>query len=269
MFPYLHLGCRDIPLYGLLMLAGALCGWLLCQYRVRHAVSDLAASTVTHCFVLLGVCGLVGAKIYSLVLVWPHLVADLPLVLHEPLLFLQRYLYGGLVFYGGLMGVAGGVLWVVGRRKVRFFHLETVFLPAVPLIHAFGRVGCFCAGCCYGKATQSAWGVVYPTGGFAPAGIPLFPVQLWEAAGNLCLLCILLLPFYHNPGQRLAVYLLGYGLLRFTLECFRGDAARGMAGPLSGAQWISLVCIVCGVALALTSWIRHGTIRRKQLFFQK
>lgn len=262
MLPYLRLFRREVPTYGLLMALGALLGWLLCRRRAARAAGGPCPAETDRHFVFLGLCALAGAKVYSLVLVWPALAADLPLLYRAPLLFLQRYVYGGLVFYGGLFGLAAGAAALLAARRISFPLLEEVFLPALPLVHAVGRVGCFCAGCCYGKPTSAACGVVYPPGGLAPAGVPLVPIQLWEAAGDLALL-LLLLPAYRRPGRRLAVYLLGYGLLRFCTEFYRGDEARGLAGPVSGAQIISLFCIAAGLTLAaaLHFSARRGAMR--------
>lgn len=251
MLPYLHLFHRTVPVYGLLMVLAALTGWRLCRSRAHRYGGGLTPEEATRCFLLMGGCALAGAKIYSLLLVWPEMVADLPLLRADPLLFLQRYVYGGLVFYGGLLGCLAGAGCLLLGRKLCFAQLETVFLPALPLMHAIGRVGCFCAGCCYGRLTNSPLGICYPPGGLAPAGVRLVPIQLWEAGGNLLLVALLLLPGFRRTGRRTAVYLLGYGCLRFVTEFFRGDAARGLAGPFSGAQWISLAAIAAGLLLLL------------------
>lgn len=261
MLPYIHFGFRDYPVYGLLMAIGAVLGWLLCRSRARLAVPALDPERVTRIYLLFGAGALIGAKLYSLALVWPQLAADLPYFWQDPQLFLQRYLYGGLVFYGGLIGGFLCLIWLLVTHRARFSQLETVFLPAVPLVHGIGRVGCFCAGCCYGKPTDAWFGVCYPAGGLAPSGVPLVPVQLLEAAGDLVIFGLLCLPVYRVPGRRLAVYLLLYGALRFGTECLRGDAARGLLGPLSGAQWISLFCLAAGLLLSLASFIRARRMR--------
>lgn len=249
MLPYIRIVYREVPVYGLCMMLGAALGWALSRLRAARPPAFLSPQTVDRCFLWIGGWALVGAKLYSLVLVWHSLVADLPLLAENLPLFLQKYLYGGMVFYGGLLGVFAAVGWLLRRHKITFSQLEWIFLPALPLVHALGRVGCFYAGCCYGRVTDSFWGVRYPPGGLAPAGVPLFPVQLWEAGGDLLLLGLLLLPLYHRPGQRMSAYLIGYGILRFFLEFFRGDPARGLAGALSSAQWISLGCLAAGCIL--------------------
>ena len=104
MLPYIHIGFRDYPVYGLLMAVGAVLGWLLCRSRARLAEPALEPERVSRIYILFGAGALIGAKLYSLALVWPWLVQDLPHFWENPQLFLQHYLYGGLVFYGGLIG---------------------------------------------------------------------------------------------------------------------------------------------------------------------
>lgn len=256
MLPYISFLGRTIPTYGLLLILAVLLGWRLCILRARRTVCP--QETVSRLYVLFCVGALVGAKIYSLALVFPQLKLDLPLLWQNPTLFAHRYLYGGLVFYGGLLGGLVCVLWVLMRRRLSFALLEQIYLPVVPLAHAIGRIGCFCAGCCYGQPTDSPLCVVYPAGGLAPAGIPLVPIQLLEAAGDLVLWAILWWGSFRQTGSRLAFYLACYGVLRFLTECFRGDPARGLAGPLSGAQWISLGCLAAAGIILIVRRLRKA-----------
>nr|WP_297174334.1 prolipoprotein diacylglyceryl transferase family protein [uncultured Agathobaculum sp.] len=256
MLPYLSFFGRTTPTYGLLMALAGLLGWRLCVMRARNAAWPQEAASRLYVLFLVG--ALVGAKVYSLALVFPQLSRDLPLLWQDPTLFAQRYLYGGMVFYGGLIGGLICVAWALLRHKISFALLEQIYLPVVPLAHAIGRVGCFFAGCCYGMPTDSLLGVVYPPGGLAPAGVRLYPVQLFEAAGDLVLWALLWWGGFRRTGSRLVFYLAGYGMLRFVTECFRGDPSRGLAGPLSGAQWISLICIAAAFGLLLARRFRKG-----------
>ena len=154
-----------------------------------------------------------------------------------------------LLWLGGLAGA-----WLFcKRRRLSFDTLGRDLVPALPLFHAFGRVGCFLAGCCYGIPAPAGWlGVTFPASAIeAPSGVPLLPVQLYEAAG--CVLLFLLLDHLTDrgwPGGRLlALYLALYAVFRFLLEFLRGDAVRGSLGPLSTSQVISLA-VLAGVLLA-------------------
>ena len=125
-----------------------------------------------------------------------------------------------------------------------------MLVPALPLVHAVGRVGCFCAGCCYGRAAPPPWGIAFTHAIAGPNGVPLLPVQLWEAGAELVIFAFLL--WYAGraagPGQMLRAYVFCYAPVRFVLEWFRGDPARGMYGPLSTSQWLSLVVLALALA---------------------
>ncbi len=151
---------------------------------------------------------------------------------------------GGLVFYGGV-AVAAFVAFVFARREGwSFANVGDLFAPALAIGHAFGRLGCFAAGCCFGKETASRWGVAFPRGSVAfdvleasgtiPPGAgetpPLHPTQLYEATGELAIFLALwaLRPrLRRRPGMLLLVYLGLYAVLRFVVEIYRGDVVRG------------------------------------------
>jgi phosphatidylglycerol:prolipoprotein diacylglycerol transferase len=173
---------------------------------------------------------------------------------------------GGLVFYGGVLGAAGAVALFARRHRWPFGKVADALAPGLALGHALGRVGCFFAGCCYGKPW--AGGVAFPRGsvafdellrrGLVAAGAattpPLHPVQLYEAAGELVIFGVLLalrrrMPL---PGGVALAYAVLYGVLRFGVELLRGDPGRGFVTPgLSLAQAVSAALAVAG---ALTLW---------------
>ena len=138
------------------------------------------------------------------------------------------------MFYGGLIGLLLGAYIYCRAAKADYWAVICRALPAVPLAHGFGRIGCFLTGCCYGREC-SALGIAFAHSEVAPNGVPLFPVQLVEAA------CVLgLAPALASMSRRgrtgremLAAYLISYGVLRFILEFFRGDGCRGFLLGLS------------------------------------
>lgn len=121
--------------------------------------------------------------------------------------------------------------------------------PSIALAQGFGRIGCFLAGCCYGRETELWFGVVFPPNPFAPAGVKLLPTQLFSSAGDFVLASVLLwfAKRARHRGDVGALYMLLYGVGRFVLEFFRWDE-RGSVGALSTSQAISLV-IVAGAFL--------------------
>lgn len=167
----------------------------------------------------------------------------------------------GLVWYGGF---ASGLLafWGYARiYRVPLLPALDVAAPALALGHAFGRLGCFTAGCCYGRPSDLPWAVRFPLDSLAPAGVFLHPVQLYEAAGLVLLAAIAagVLWWARSPGTALWTYLTGYAVLRFVTEIFRGDDRGGFLGPLSPSQVIALGVLL----LAATAAILHLRRRRR------
>lgn len=188
-------------------------------------------------------------------------------------------LTGGLVFYGGALAMLGAMrlgcrLWGLSPWPL----LDAVCLYA-PLGHAFGRLGCFFGGCCFGGETACPLGVRFPAGspaflqqrlaGLLPEGatasLPVHPSQLYEAVGNVALFGLLALASRRAgglpPGRLATLYLLGYAVLRFCLEFWRGDAIRGAFLGLSASQYVALV-VALGVTTVLWRAKRrsHGLI---------
>lgn len=158
-------------------------------------------------------------------------------------------IFGGAVFYGGLLGgIAAGFLYLQNKR-LDIGRYSDVCAVAIPLFHTFGRLGCFLSGCCYGVP----WihGITYHYAAISEAnGIPRFPVQLVEACLNFSLFWLLLglLRKRRCAGRLLWLYLLLYPTYRFVLEFFRGDAIRGFLWSLSTSQFISLLLLAASIA---------------------
>jgi phosphatidylglycerol:prolipoprotein diacylglycerol transferase len=136
------------------------------------------------------------------------------------------------------------------------------FAPGIALGHAVGRLGCFTAGCCYGKPTNLPWGVVFTSPlakeiSGTPLGVSLHPTQLYESLVELANFFILVWLFKHkrSDGQVIGAYMFLYGIARYFLEFLRGDPDRGVlfGGALTGTQFISILLVIAGGAL----WMRR------------
>lgn len=198
--------------------------------------------------------GLLGARALYLVTRWPLVVSGelRPWALWE----------GGLVFYGG--AIAGAAILARNLRK-KNIPIVTGFgtlTPALAWGHAVGRLGCFLNGCCYGDRCDLPWGVTFsnPLAAARPLGVPLHPTQLYEVFG------LLLLGWAarrrlraQSPRHTLKLYVLGYAVLRLVVEFFRGDPERGVWGPLSTSQWISIGLIFLVVLLDSRRARGHNT----------
>jgi len=202
------------------------------------------------------ISGFLGAKI----LYW---LVEFDQILANPH-YLIETLREGFVFYGALIGGLGGVAIYAAKHKLPFLAFVDLFSPSLVLAHAFGRIGCFCAGCCYGVECDCAISVVFPQGAIAPAGIPRLPTQLMESAFLFILAVVLILILRKKKafGTVLGWYMILYGLWRFGIEFFRGDE-RGMVGALSTSQFISIFAVAAGVALLVL--VGKGVIKSPEI----
>ena len=213
--------------------------------------------------VFAGIGMLAGASLLFAITQTPSAWANRAYFREFPVLFLMR-LFGGLVFYGGLFGAVGGFLVYARVFKVPFGTVMKIAVPVLPLAHAIMRVGCFAGGCCYG--IQHPMGVIFTRSPAAPSGVPLLPVQLYEAAVNLIIFAALWI-FTHRErgwGMTAALYGLMYGFARFWLEFLRGDAIRGFVLGLSTSQIISII-----VFFACLVYICRGDRPRSPLFTRR
>lgn len=168
----------------------------------------------------------------------------LPELLTQPTVATFLRCFSGSVYYGGFLGACLSVHWYARHFAPNQTGLLTdLFACAVPLFHAFGRVGCFLGGCCYGVPCR--WGFTATGNPLVPElnGVCRFPVQLAEAGCELGLFLLLFWLFRKGKrsGRLVFCYLLGYAPLRFGLEFLRGDAARGFLLNLSTSQWLSIL----------------------------
>jgi phosphatidylglycerol:prolipoprotein diacylglycerol transferase len=173
------------------------------------------------------------------------------LLLEDPSYFVsspEKLLSGkGFVFYGSFLFAIPTMLWFFKKNNLPVYRMLDVMAITTCLVHMFGRIGCFLAGCCYGTATDSKLGVIY-SHELCQAdskGVPLHPTQLYEAAFIfLVMICIFFLrrkrSFY---GQLFLAYMMLYAVARFGLEYFRGDAGRGyvLEPYLSHSQLVAFI----------------------------
>jgi phosphatidylglycerol:prolipoprotein diacylglycerol transferase len=247
----IRIGSFALPSYGFMMAVAFLAAlWLL---RRRAPSFGIEPETATDIGVWLLLSGLVGAKLLLVVVEWPSYVRS-----WSEFASLAR---AGGVFYGGLIGAVVATAILLRLRRISFWTFADAAAPSVALGQALGRVGCFLAGCCWGRECTLPWAVTF-TNPVArenvgvPLGVPLHPTQIYEFVGTL-VLCLLLLRFERRrfSGETFARYVLGYALLRGTIEFFRGDPRGEVLGVMSTSQFIAL----CGVAVAVVLW----ALRRK------
>ena len=155
------------------------------------------------------------------------------------------------MFFGGLLAAVPVGIWYVKRHKLPVWKTADIMAPYIALGHAFGRLGCFFAGCCFGSPCDGPVCITFTDPhSLAPLGVPLWPTQLMESGGEFLIFGLLLLIRNRKSfdGQLFWLYPLLYSILRFIVEEFRGDTARGLyfGGLASTSQIIA-------VGLALVS----------------
>ncbi len=152
---------------------------------------------------------------------------------------------GGLVFYGGVIAAVPVGVWYVKKHNLPVWKTADILAPYIALGHAFGRLGCFFAGCCHGALCSGPVCVTFHDHhSLAPLGVALYPTQLMESGGEFLIFGILMVLWRHRKfdGQLFWLYPLFYSILRFIIEFFRGDAVRGLyfGGMVSTSQIIAV-----------------------------
>ena len=249
----MHLGRFFLPTYGVLVSLGVLLGlWISVRNSERLGIDGEKAWNLG---ILMVLCGIVGSKVLY--------------VINEGMspreIFSVSTLQAGGVFSGGLLAAMVAAAWYVRKHHMPALGTCDAFAPGLALGHAIGRIGCFAAGCCYGKPTHHFWGITFTnplanaiTG--TPLNIPLEPTQLFESAVELAnfFLLMWLLKRRKFDGQVFGAFMFIYGTARFFLEYLRDDPGRGsvFGGAITGTQLIAIGLVIGG---GLIWWLRPGS----------
>lgn len=254
MLPYLfEVGRFGLPTYGVMAALGLLAGlWVVVWLARREGIDQDHAWNLG---ILAILTAIVGAKLLLIVTDWQH-YGDLSVI------FSLSFLQAGGVFYGGLLAALVACTLYVRHYKLPVLRTADVFAPGIALGHGIGRLGCFAAGCCYGRITEVPWGVTFtnPVANAlvgTPLNVPLHPTQIYEFLVEIANFVILLWLFKRKSfhGQVMGAYLFLYGFARYFLEFLRDDPERGsFFGIMTMTQFISILLVVAGGAL----WAYRG-----------
>lgn len=234
-----------IPAYSTMALAGFLCALVVARKLAKNIMTYDFWCAISYG----GIAMIAGAKLFYAI---PFLIQGNTGNLRE--------LFAGYVFYGGMLGMTAGIAFYARMRKQPVTMYLDILAVVIPLFHGFGRLGCFFAGCCYGREYHGIFAVHFPANPYEPGIelVPRVPVQIMESLCNFLLFFFLLC--YRKkkpaPGRIMGLYLTIYPAVRFLLEMLRGDIVRGVyqiAGiAFSTSQLISVVLFTTGIVL-----IRH------------
>ena len=249
------LGHLVIPTYGALLACAVIAALLLAVSLAKRL--GLNADRVWTLSLLAIASAIVGSRLLLVLNNWSSFRLAPRLLLSQPAL------QSGGVFLGGVV-----LAFVVCVPYALYAHLPIfrtmdAIAPALALGQGIGRIGCLAAGCCFGQPTGARWGLVF-TSPFAarttgvPLGVPLYPTQIFESVASLliCAVLLTLLARRHRDGEVMGAWLFLYGLARFFLEFFRGDAGRGslFGGALSVTQGLAMLMVVlAGVLWSVAS----------------
>lgn len=204
--------------------------------------------------------GLLGARLFHVLFEYPDYYFKHPL--HILLLY-----QGGFVFYGGFLFAFLGCFIVIQYRKDSLTLWLDFFTPIISLGYAIGRIGCFLAGCCYGKPSSLPWAVTFSPGVEAPAHTPLHPTQLYSSLLEFTILILILFVERKKifpQGGLFCFWLLLHSINRLIIEPFRGDWRGDTFLSLSLSSWISVILIL--LSLSSFHYLYLSSKKQKKLY---
>lgn len=232
-----------VTLYGIMIAIGILCCFItLTVYVKKKNVDEKIADFVFYVAIIAIALGFLSATLFQSVYNY----------IEDPS---HGFEFGGMTFIGGLIGGVGVflIIYFSTKNNIRKDYKGSLIdiMPVVPccitVAHGFGRIGCFFAGCCYGKETSGPLGMKFPD-----LKNPVYPTQLYEAI-FLCIffavLCYLAFKVNTKGNLNMGIYCIGYGIFRFLIEFLRGDDRGKLFNLLSPSQFWSIVMIIIGVFL--------------------
>ena len=233
--------------YGVLLAAAYLLGLQFALVRARSRGLD--PNRVMDLGIWIIVSALVGAKLLLLIVEWDT---------YKNPAELWTLIRSAGVFYGGLITAVLVAFFYMWRHRMPIWSVSDTFAPGIALGHVIGRMGCFFAGCCFGRPTTVPWAVTFTSQYAAekvgtPINQALHPTQLYEAGAELLILGLLIAverrgrPF---AGRTFWGYMLLYGISRFIIEFYRGDT-RGAIGMFSTSQFLSLLIVPLSILMLI------------------
>jgi len=245
------IGSFYLPTYGVLVALAFIVGLTITVKLARR--SGINAELVTNLAVYCALAGILGAKILMIVFDWGSYMAN------PKQIFSMATLQAAGVFQGGLVLAAVTAYFYIRHTKLPLLGTCDAFAPGIAIGHSIGRLGCFAAGCCWGKECSLPWAVKFHnpeawalTG--VPLEVPLHPSQLYELGTEGLLFAFLYWRFGkpHEPGKIFGLYLLISSIARFLIEFTRfHEQGLPFGLPLSITQWIALALAGAGAILLI------------------
>ena len=230
MYPTITIGNLQIMTFSVVALIAVFACFAFLAYKYRN---DIESFDLLRKFAIRAAVGVVvGGRMLSAITLFDGSVKD----------FFSCLLFGGTVFFGGLIG-GMRVLYVLCKKNdIKFLYISDNVLSVLPLGQAIGRIGCYFNGCCYGKRSESIFAMNYIVDGIK---IQVYPTWFIEMAGCLIIFIIIQKKKYKDGGGKATfLYLTSYPILRFFIEFLRGDEIRGIYMGLSTSQLVSILIVL-------------------------
>ncbi len=243
---------RSVYWYGIFTALGFMVGYIFLMINRRF--TKMSKEQPANLVILAAVAGIVGARIFYVVQFWDSQFADQ----HWTSIF--RIDQGGQVFYGGFILASIAIILYCKVKKLNVLSVLDILTPSLAIGHAFGRVGCFINGCCFGRPTECSFGIKYAKGSFAyekyHSIIAIHPVQLYEAFGNLVLFGLFMITLRKlKRGYTVGLYLIAYAIFRYIMEAnFRGDHKELATDAFTKSEIVAMIIIPLGIAVMIFSY---------------
>lgn len=241
MYPELFtIGSNTIYSYGVLIAIGAAIGYFYTSSRAKKELG-IPTDKIQTLAILIILAAFIGGKVLFYL--------EKPGFYFNPPSNMLKNFRTGFVFYGSLLFVIPTVIWYFRKNKLPVWPMLDIVAITATIVHFFGRLGCFFAGCCYGTHTDSSLAVTFTHEASKAKDLhtPLHPTQLYEATLIAVIFVILNMFKRHQRfrGQLFLVYIMLYAIGRAVIENFRGDIRRGFIidDVLSHSQFISLILV--------------------------
>lgn len=241
--------------YGFFIVIGAILGASYVAWQTKRKF-NLSLDAVNTLFLLLLLAAIIGGKAL--------------LFFERPAYYLENFSdllsSSGFVFYGSLLFAIPAMLWFFKRHRLPIRSMLDIMAITTCIVHFFGRLGCFMAGCCHGIEWHGPFAVTFSDPAcLAPLHTPLHPTQLYSSLMILGILIGLLILKRKKrfEGQLFLTYLMTYAIGRSIVEVFRGDISRGFVidGYLSHSQFISIL-IFAGAAFFYHKYLKKSRLGR-------
>ena len=280
MLPHIHLLGLPLPMYSVMVAVGAIA--CLIYFKVfmikREKIERITENRLIFIsilgFIVLGVSAFIFNSIF-------HSIEE------------GKLSFGGITWLGGVIGIIPAMYYfihiLVPKDKGNAINRFSTMLPGLVIAHAFGRLGCFFGGCCFGGRTDSFLGVSFPAGSLAGSlypdtsstatkvvettndageviekilypSLPVLPTQLIEALFEILLFVAMILLYKKYKNYNVEIYCFVYGAFRFVLEFFRGDD-RGATGMLLSPS--QLMCIILWIGATFLILFRNKKVFKK------